>query len=64
MQIIAMPVIGHQLAGWLALLAAQISVQQVLHLFNSSLKILSSALLICDILPACCWSFTETLSMS
>ena len=35
MQSIAMPLIGHGLAGWPAHLAAQIHVQQVLRFFNS-----------------------------
>jgi O-acetyl-ADP-ribose deacetylase (regulator of RNase III) len=35
MQSIAMPLIGHGVAGWPAKLAAQIHVEQVLRFFNS-----------------------------
>lgn len=57
MQSIAMPLIGHGLAGWPAKLAAQTHVQQVLRFFNSttsaaSLKVLSSVLLPIDSHPA------------
>ncbi len=58
MQSIAMPLIGHGLAGWPAKLAAQIHVQQVLRFFNSckaspSVKVWLNKMLTGDTPSAC-----------